>query len=339
MFSARVRKLALAVAVSGALVAAGLVAARLFPKGGERAAPASSRTARKVQIVILSTMLADAGIGEWGFAALVEVDGKRFLFDTGRYPDTVLTNARELSLDLSDVETVILSHNHGDHTGGLLNLRSELGQTSPKAMSKAHVGRGIFSSRRSGRGKDREANPMIGVKTSYEASGGSFVEHDGPVELAPGVWLTGPVPRKHPERNWSGSGKIVTGDRLVEDTLPEDQSLVIDTEKGLVVVSGCGHAGIINTLDYAREKIRAAPVYAAIGGFHLFSADDRTIRWTAGELKRMRLANFVGAHCTGIEAVFRLRAEVGLARDTCVVGAVGASFDLEHGIDPRKLAR
>jgi 7,8-dihydropterin-6-yl-methyl-4-(beta-D-ribofuranosyl)aminobenzene 5'-phosphate synthase len=338
MFSARARKMAAAAAVL-ALVAVGGVIARTASERPDRDAGRSTRRARNVDVVLLSTMLAETGIGEWGFAALVEIDGRRFLFDTGHEPDTVLRNARALSIDLSDVDAVILSHNHGDHTGGLVRLRSELSASNPKALGRAHVGKGIFASRRGGRGGDRETNPMIEARRTYEASGGSFVEHDAPVELAPGVWLTGPVPRKHPERNWGGKGKIVTPGGLVEDTLPEDQSLVVDTDKGLVVISGCGHAGIVNTLDYARERIRAAPIHAAIGGFHLFTADDSALSWTARQLKRMKIANFVGAHCTGIEAVFRLRAEAGLTRETCVVGAVGASFDLEHGISPGKLAR
>src|SRR5262252_10103996 len=84
-----------------------------------------------LKITVLSTMLADAGIGEWGFAALVEVDGKRILFDTGARPRTVLENARELGIDLSNITDVVLSHNHGDHTGGLLTLRRELAKQNP----------------------------------------------------------------------------------------------------------------------------------------------------------------------------------------------------------------
>src|SRR5437868_7704704 len=79
-----------------------------------------------LKITILSTMLADEGIGEWGFSALVEADGRAWLFDTGARPETVLANARELKIDLSKISDVILSHNHGDHTGGLVALRTAL---------------------------------------------------------------------------------------------------------------------------------------------------------------------------------------------------------------------
>jgi 7,8-dihydropterin-6-yl-methyl-4-(beta-D-ribofuranosyl)aminobenzene 5'-phosphate synthase len=163
----------------------------------------------------------------------------------------------------------------------------------------------------------------------YEALGGSFKVLREPAEIFPGAWLTGPVPRRHPERNWSGN-----------DSVPEDQSLVLDTVKGLVVVAGCGHAGIINTFDYARQKVRpGTPVHAAIGGFHLFSASEDTLAWTTGEMKKAGLQHFLGAHCTGIEAVYRIRERTGLGRRTCVVGAVGGIFDLDKGIAPGVIAR
>jgi 7,8-dihydropterin-6-yl-methyl-4-(beta-D-ribofuranosyl)aminobenzene 5'-phosphate synthase len=116
-------------------------------------------------------------------------------------------------------------------------------------------------------------------------------------------------------------------------------SLVIDSDQGLVVISGCGHAGIINTLEYARTKVRACPVNAALGGFHLFEADARALDWTAGKLRAMGIDKLLGAHCTGIEAVFRLRQRLELSRSTCAVGAVGARFSLKSGIDPGAIAR
>src|SRR5262249_19622027 len=107
-------------------ICAGIVLAVLsgFAQGDSPRDKDGTPRIRSVRITILSTMLADTkGLGEWGFAALVEADGRRLLFDTGARPDTVLANARELSVDLSDVTDVILSHHHADHTGGLLPLR------------------------------------------------------------------------------------------------------------------------------------------------------------------------------------------------------------------------
>jgi arylsulfatase A-like enzyme/metal-dependent hydrolase (beta-lactamase superfamily II) len=308
------------------------------PRSGAAEKPVRGRV-KSVDIVILSTMLADhAGIGEWGFSALVTADGHRILFDTGLLPETVLRNARELNVDLKDVPEVILSHHHGDHTGGLLTLRRTLARENQKNLATAHVGSGIFFSRPGSDG--HESNEALGIKAEFEALGGSFVIVEKPTELFPGVWLTGPVPRTYPERNWSLKRTIRLPDgKRVEDNVPEDMSLVLDTEQGLVVISGCGHAGIVNTLEFVRHQVRDVPVYAALGGFHLFEADQRSLDWTASKLKVMGLANLLGAHCTGIEAVFGLRQRLALAPKNCAVGAVGARFSLKTGLDPGSIAR
>jgi 7,8-dihydropterin-6-yl-methyl-4-(beta-D-ribofuranosyl)aminobenzene 5'-phosphate synthase len=290
----------------------------------------------KLKITILSTMLADKGIGEWGFAALVEADAHRVLVDTGARPDTVLENARELGVDLSDVKEVVLTHNHSDHVGGLLTLRRAFMKNNPSALSVAHVARGIFYSRPS---KDGEENPMIEIKKEYEATGGHFVEHEQSTELFPGAWLSGPVPRVYPERNWSVTGKVQTPSGLVEDTIPEDQSFVLNTAKGLIVVSGCGHAGIVNTLTFAGKQFPDVPVYALIGGFHLFPATDTQLEWTADKLKEFKTTYLIGAHCTGVESVYRIRQRLGLSRQSAVVGAVGATFVLGEGIHPGMIAQ
>jgi 7,8-dihydropterin-6-yl-methyl-4-(beta-D-ribofuranosyl)aminobenzene 5'-phosphate synthase len=294
---------------------------------------------KMLDVSVLSTMLADrVGVGEWGFSAVVETSGHRILFDTGARPETVLQNARELNIDLSALTEVILSHHHGDHVGGLLTLRRELAKQNPDALKKAYVGAGIFLSRPGPDGQ--ETNEALLLKKRYEELGGSFVVIDRPTEILPGVWLTGPVPRTHPERNWSLKWTIRKEDgSLVEDNLPEDMSLVVDSDKGLVVISGCGHAGIVNTLEYARQKVREARVHAAVGGFHLFEADAATLGWTADKLGQMRLENLLGAHCTGIESVFGLRQKLGLSRKSCAVAAVGARFSLKSGLDPGAIAR
>ena len=319
------------------LLLAAIVLCSTAPARGQEPGPGVRPQVRALKVTVLSTMLTDnRGIGEWGFAALVEADGHRLLFDTGARPETVLKNAVELGVDLADVAEVVLSHHHGDHTGGLMVLRRELAQKNPKALARAYVAPGIFLSRP--RPDGSESNETIALKAPFEASGGTFAEVDKPTQIFPGAWLTGPVPRTHPERNWSGTSKVKTPGGLVEDTIPEDMSLVLDTAQGLVAVSGCGHAGVVNTLEYARSTVRNAPVFAALGGFHLFPATDQTLDWTAGKLHGMGLQNLLGAHCTGIEAVYALRQRLNLDRRHCVVGAVGSGFDLESGIHPGMIA-
>ncbi len=304
------------------------------------AAAQPATTGHKVaslEIKILSTMLADEGFGEWGFAALVEVDGRRILFDTGAHDDTVQRNLKAMNLDLSDVEVVILSHNHDDHTSGLLPLRQQFAAKSPKALSKIYGATGLFLPRISPAGQ--VSNRMARIKADYEATGGAVVEITRPTEILPGVWLTGPVPRIHPERNWSSVGKVRTSSGDVEDTVPEDMTMVIQTVQGPVYLFGCGHAGVINTLEHGRKTIDPAPVKAVIGGLHLFAASDQHLAWTAAQLKAFGVQQLIGAHCTGIESVYRIRDLVGLTRQACMVGAVGASYSLAKGITPGRVAK
>ncbi|MEY2877702.1 MAG: hypothetical protein RLZZ15_82 [Verrucomicrobiota bacterium] len=302
--------------------------------------PAAERTpVRALKITVLSTMLADGDeLGEWGFAALVEVDGKKILFDTGAKSDVVQKNLQTLKLDLADVTDVVLSHWHWDHIGGFMTLRREAMAKNPAALARTHVAAGFFD-RRSGTPPGVELNRMIAVRPEYEATGGKFLVHDRAVELQPGVWLTGPVPRKFPERNWSGSTRVRTAAGESEDTLADDMALAIDTAQGLVIVTGCGHAGVVNIVEHARTAVRPARVHALIGGIHLFRASEETLAWTAGKLREFGVEHFIGAHCTGIETVYRFRADLGLDRARCVVGAVGQIFELGKGIDARMIAR
>lgn len=309
------------------------------------APPAAAAPATNIEVTIVSTMLVgspNAGVGEWGFAAVLDVDGRRLLIDTGARAETVLKNAAELKVDLASITDVVITHNHADHTGGLLMLRRQLATLNPRALSRVHVPKSIFYSRPLAGG--REGNGLLPLRAQYEATGGVFVEHAGPVVLMPGVTMLGPVPRMHPERNWGSprggpAGRVQTPDGLVEDSVPEDTSVVIETAEGLVLISGCGHSGIINAMEHARTAVKAAPVVAAIGGFHLFGASDETLAWTAGRMKAFGVTHLLGAHCTGIEAVHRLRQLVGLTRATAVVGAVGATYTHGTGIDPTILAR
>jgi 7,8-dihydropterin-6-yl-methyl-4-(beta-D-ribofuranosyl)aminobenzene 5'-phosphate synthase len=293
-----------------------------------------------LKMTVLVTNLAGdprAGDGEWGFSALVEADGHRILYDTGASADLVLRNARALQIDLSDVEDVILSHNHADHVGGLMTLRRELSQRNPKAMSRAHVGAGIFQPRLDAAGVDH--NGLKDIRAQYLATGAAFVVHEQPTELWPGVWLSGPVPRPNPEKNWNPGLWLEGRAGRLEDNVPEDSALLIDTADGTAILTGCGHAGIVNIAEYARQVLGPQPLVAVVGGLHLFAASDATLAWTGAKLKDYGLHNLVAGHCSGIEATYRLREAIGLQRKTAVVAAVGASFTLGQGIDPRTLAR
>jgi 7,8-dihydropterin-6-yl-methyl-4-(beta-D-ribofuranosyl)aminobenzene 5'-phosphate synthase len=301
-----------------------------------------------LKVTMLSTMLTEfRGVGEWGFAALIEADGHSVLIDTGARPHTVLKNAKELGIDLSAVDDVILTHNHWDHAGGLVTLRRNMKDKNATALQTTHVGEGIFLPR----SLDAEALSalpplpqellvdILDVREHYEALGGRFIIHDKPHELHPGIWITGPIPRVHPEKNWTPFMRIKEGDTLIEDAIPEDQALVINTREGLVVIAGCGHAGIVNTTEYARSIVKENKVHAVLGGFHLMSLTDEKIAWTGGKMREFGVGHVVGAHCTGINAVMGLRKAGNLSRETAVVGAVGVTFTLGKGIQRGVLNR
>jgi len=297
-------------------------------------ARAADRVVHALKITTLSTMLADTGVGEWGYSALVEVDGRKILFDTGAHPDVVLRNAKEMGVDLSAVDTVVLSHNHDDHTGGLIALRESVRRKNPRALATALVGAGIFEPRYDKSGKDM--NGLTPLRARHLAEGGHFEEKAGPVEIAPGVWFTGPVPRPNAETNWNPGFKRKTATGLIDDDVPEDSALIFVTDEGIVILTGCGHAGIMNLVDDARRIAGDKPLLAVIGGLHLFAKSDAVLAASAAKMQGLRY--LLAAHCTGIEATIKLRALLGLDRHTAVVAAVGSSFTLGKGIDALEIA-
>ena len=159
-----------------------------------------------IRITVLSTMVADYDyLGEWGFSALIESGGEKLLFDTGFRENTVLENAESLRVDLSAVEHVFRSHNHLDHTGGLIRLRETLMSINPKAMQYVHVGKGIFLERVF---DGKNWNTFMGYKEKLLSLGVEFIYHESPEEILPNICTTGLVPRYHNEKNWLGFRKM-----------------------------------------------------------------------------------------------------------------------------------
>ena len=279
------------------------------------------------KITILSTMLSDTHIGEWGFSALIEADGQRILFDTGSREQTVLQNAKELNITLDGIDNVFLSHNHKDHTGGLITLR----ENHPTSFSNAHIGEGIFYSRPNSDGIEHY---ILSNKNALEKLGINFITYTNPSQVLPGLWTTGQVPRKYDEKNWSELSKMIDlNGNKIEDIIPEDQSLFFDTYNGIVLISGCGHAGIINTLDYVRKILPNRPIYKVIGGFHLLKLNQDKLEWTAKEMEKFGVKYFVGAHCTGLNSTYSIRDFMNLSSKNALVGSVG-TYITKVGVFP-----
>jgi 7,8-dihydropterin-6-yl-methyl-4-(beta-D-ribofuranosyl)aminobenzene 5'-phosphate synthase len=217
--------------------------------------------------------------GEWGFAAAVG----DVLFDTGQ-TGVVAENAARLGTPL-DAESIVLSHAHYDHTGGLDAVLARL--DDPDVYCHPSVWTPRFH--------DRE-HDHIGVPYARDAIAdrATVVEHTEPVEVADGIYALGEIPREHPD---AAIGLVETDDGLVDDDVVDDQALAVETDDGLGVVLGCGHAGLRNTLEYA-ESVLDDEVTRVVGGTHLVAFDEPRIHEVADWLEG-RLELFAGTHCTG----------------------------------------
>ena len=181
---------------------------------------------------------------------------------------------------------------------------------------------------------------MIAIRDSLESLGSEFIVYDEPAEIAPSVWITGPVPRVHPEAFYPQNRQILNAEQDLEpDVVKESQSAVILAAGGPIMISGCGHAGIRNTLTHTRRTVTDLPIQAAIGGFHLFATTEAELGPVADAMKEAGVGCFLGSHCTGIESVYQLREMSGLSRDTARVGAIGTKFVSGAGIQAGAINR
>jgi len=240
-------------------------------------------------------------LGEHGFAALVERDGASLLFDTGG-GHTLLHNAQRMNLELRKVPQVVLSHGHWDHAGGLWQLLQGCG---PKRVL-AHPG--LFARRYV---LSEGVCRSVGVPYSEEflaGVGANFSYSDAFREVGPGIFLTGEVPRVTAfEEGDAGLFCDLSG--CSRDLVPDDQSLVIVTKKGLLLLLGCCHAGVVNTVELARQKTGVEKLYGLIGGCHLAFSSQPQLEATVKALRRFGVQKICAGHCTGFEAAARLARE------------------------------
>lgn len=253
-------------------------------------------------------------LGEHGFAALIEPSGgEPLLFDTGQGL-TLLHNARRMNKDLSRLGTVILSHGHFDHSGGLKPLLEEFG---PKLVY-GHPE--LFRSRF--RVKDTGECYPIGIpsgRKELEAIGASFDLSREFRTVAPGINVTGEVPHVTGfETGDQGLYCDCTGQEL--DITPDDQSLVLETEKGLVLILGCCHAGLVNTVEHVASMTGRRDIFAVIGGTHLAFCSQEQIGKTITALRDLGVKKLAAGHCTGFAASARLSRELPKEFQVAMVG-------------------
>jgi 7,8-dihydropterin-6-yl-methyl-4-(beta-D-ribofuranosyl)aminobenzene 5'-phosphate synthase len=280
----------------------------------------SSRLPFRLIVLADNTAAGTGVLAEHGLSILVESGQHRVLFDTGQ--GLVLrANAAALGVSLAPLDALVLSHGHYDHTGG---VEYALEAGAPRAVYVHPAGFAHKYAR-------RETLPLraIGIPEGAERALWAVEERicwvHRPVEVVPGVWATGEIPRIHQEETDDG-GPVFFLDELGRDSDPllDDQALVLETPAGLVVVAGCAHAGIVNTLDHVAGFTGGERIHGVIGGLHLGRASERRLNATAEAFARRGVAFLAPGHCTGSRALAFLRTRFpGLVHD------LGAGTQLE----------
>ncbi|MHB8104072.1 MAG: MBL fold metallo-hydrolase [Dehalococcoidales bacterium] len=261
----------------------------------------------EIKITTLAENTADLGyLAEWGLSMFIEADGVNILFDTGAGIAAV-HNAQLFGIDLAKVDKIVLSHGHHDHTGG---LREVLAMIKKPIEVIAHPDIWAMKYGRLRKGPERYSGIPF-QRELLENMGARFNLTKEPVRITDHFYTTGEIPMLSPyEEIDSGLFDKKTGEML-PDELKDDLALVIDAEYGLVVILGCAHHGIINTLKQAQKVTGKELIYAAIGGTHLLNANRDRWEKTAADLKEMGVQYLGVSHCTGFEASAYLAEQFG----------------------------
>ena len=257
-----------------------------------------------IQITTLSENTANYGyIAEWGLSILVEVDGTKILVDTGLSFSAVY-NAQLMGIDLSTIDRMVLSHGHADHTGGLREVLKIKGEVDiiahPDIWAAKYVQR------------DQQPLQYCGIpftRQELESRGARFNLKREPVPITEHVMTTGEILMSSDYEEIESNLFIKEDDQFKPDPLADDLALVIDTNFGLVVILGCAHRGIINTVHRAQNLYSKELVYAVIGGTHLFRASEERLENTIADLREIGIRRLGVSHCTGFRASARLAQE------------------------------
>ncbi|MFH0960081.1 MAG: MBL fold metallo-hydrolase [Pseudomonadota bacterium] len=261
-----------------------------------------ARETNKVNSDISMTILVDNKaahglISEHGFSLWLRLGKRRILFDTGQ-GNALTTNARKLGLNLGETDTLVLSHGHYDHTGGI----SDVFRQSPQMDIYCHPG--VVLPRYVIRNGDAHCIQMpresILALNNIQESNLHWVSST-PVTFIAGTGITGAVPRLTDFEDVGGPF-FLDAEGTRTDQIEDDQALWINTAEGLIICLGCCHAGLINTLDYICQITASSKVRAIIGGLHLLSADERRLERTIDSLKSFSPGLIVPCHCTGERA-------------------------------------
>ena len=244
-------------------------------------------------------------LGEWGLSILVETESCKVLLDTGQSMSAV-HNADLMGIDLSTVDKIVLSHAHGDHTGGLRNVLRRVGKP---VEGIAHPDIWIPKYVRFG-----EMNRYVGLpflREDLESFGASFTLTRKPFKINDDIMTTGEIEMTTDYETIDDRLYSKKGSRMIPDPLADDLALIVRTGQGLALITGCAHRGIINTVRHVQKLTGGEYIHTIIGGTHLMVASPERIEKTARELKELGLQRLGVSHCTGFNASALLAREFG----------------------------
>ena len=274
-----------------------------------------------VRIITLSENSAQLDfLGEWGLSILVETESCKVLLDTGQSMSAV-HNADLMGIDLSTVDKIVLSHAHGDHTGGLRNVLRRVGKP---VEGIAHPDIWIPKYVRYGDMSRYAGIPYI--REELESLGASFNLSREPVRISDDIMTTGEIEMTTDYETIDDRLYSKKGSRMIPDPLADDLALIVRTGQGLALITGCAHRGIINTVRHVQKLTGGEYIHTIIGGTHLMVASPERIEKTARELKELGLRRLGVSHCTGFNASALLAREFG---EVFFLNNAGTQINLE----------
>jgi 7,8-dihydropterin-6-yl-methyl-4-(beta-D-ribofuranosyl)aminobenzene 5'-phosphate synthase len=247
-------------------------------------------------------------IGEHGLSLLISTSGGDILFDTGQGA-ALPRNAIRMGVDWERVTSIVLSHGHYDHTGGLAGVLAETG------ARPVFVHPSAFAPKYSKKTGELRSIGVRANRDTLEGAGMQLRTCTAPVEVAPGVLATGPIPRVTAYEQVPPHFLTASAEKsdVVPDLLEDDQALILGSRNAPVLVLGCAHSGIVNTLLYASELAGTNRFSLVIGGTHLIDADEMRLQRTLEALRQFEIMKIAPCHCTGLRGQFALWENFGSA--------------------------
>lgn len=273
-----------------------------------------------VRITTLSENTAQLGVlAEWGLSILVETENRKVLLDTGMSISAV-HNADILGIDLSTVDTIVLSHSHIDHTGGLRDVLRRTGEVEVVAHPDIWIPKYVVF------GELQRYAGIPFMREELESLGASFKLTKEPYKISDDIMTTGEVAMTTDYEQIDDRLCLKVGDEMIPDPLADDLALVVKTEQGLALITGCAHRGIVNTVRHVQSITNGEYIHTIIGGTHLHVASPERIEKTVAELKELGLQRLGVSHCTGFYPAAALAREFG---DVFFLNNAGTQLTLE----------